>query len=573
MDSNSSNGNTDASVDNSQRDKNSSNSSDHYVPKSEPSASSTTIPTSSPASPTIVPLVTSPPNEQSLTSAPVLTSSPPPTLQTTSSSNSTANNSNNLTTTTVATHKTQAAFVNKLYTMVEDQSIQHLISWAPSGDVFSVSNPTEFSKTVLPQYFKHNNWQSFVRQLNMYGFHKVNDMFHANPTSESQAWEFKHPEFRRGQLAALQNIKRKSSKHQSIPMNSVKGGLSGADPGMGLPLDINADMRDERIECLTNQMSDITERMRQMNENFSLLYAETVSCRMQQSKHEKVITDIANFLSSTFREENSNDPRSLKRKFDLDCIQAEVAKFGQNDVPPSSYPMMQYHPSNYPREGIHQARSMSTPQPMTGVEPSSSYHHSQMSDVDYRPSSFQDSRSSKISSHSPLSMLPDIPFSHYRSSSSYIRHRSLEPVTNPGLNRTLSTDASYRSSKPPTNSHHPQSSSQYVHHSPHRSSTLPTLTQSVNSSNRRASHPNTSLSFGSDSNLLNPPENNRYEKDDDPSSKSQRVPLSSSPPSTSYTNSENPIVANSTTTRQRSPPLPDPPDNDVEYNNKRCKRN
>ncbi|RIB13911.1 hypothetical protein C2G38_1696263 [Gigaspora rosea] len=183
--------------------------------------------------------------------------------------------------------------------------------------------------------------------------------------------------------------------------------------------------------------------------------------------------------------------------------------------------MMQYHPSNYPREGIHQARSMSTPQPMTGVEPSSSYHPSQMSDVDYRPSSFPDSRSSKIS---PLSMLPDIPFSHYRSSSSYIRHRSLEPVTNPGLNRTLSTDASYRSSKPPTNSHHPQSSSQ-------------------------------------------------YEKDDDSSSKSQRVPLSSSPPSTSYTNSENPIVANSTTTRQRSPPLPDPPDNDVEYNNKRCKRN
>ncbi|CAG8745212.1 8228_t:CDS:2 [Cetraspora pellucida] len=537
MDSTNSDANTDASVDNSQRDKNSS-ASEHCVPKSEPSASSTTLPTS-PASPTITPLVTSPQNEQSLISAPVLTSSPPSTLQ----SNSTTNN---LTTTT---HKTQAAFVNKLYTMVEDQSIQHLISWAPSGDVFSVSNPTEFSKTVLPQYFKHNNWQSFVRQLNM------NDMFHANPTSESQAWEFKHPEFRRGQLAALQNIKRKSSKHHSIPINPGKGGLPGADPG--LPLDITADaMRDERIECLTNQMSDIAERMRQMNENFSLLYAETVSCRMQQSKHEKVITDIANFLSSTFRE--------------VDCIQAEIAKFGQHDVPPTSYPsMMPYHPSNYHREGIHQGRSMSTPQPMVGVESSSPYHPSQVSDVDYRSSSFSDShRSSKIPSQSPLSILPEIPFSPFRSGPSYIRHRSLEPAN---LSRTLSPDASYRPSKPPTNSHNPQSSSQYVLHTPHRSSTLPTLTQPVNSSNRRASHPNTSLSFGSDSNLLNPPENNRYEKDDD-TAKSQRIPLSSSPPSTSYTNSENPVVANSTT-RQRSPPLPDPPDNDVEYNNKRCKRN
>ncbi|KAI8150351.1 HSF-type DNA-binding-domain-containing protein [Fennellomyces sp. T-0311] len=50
--------------------------------------------------------------------------------------------------------------------MLEDSSIRHLISWSESGDLFSVTNPTAFSRTVLPQYFKHNNWQSFVRQLN-----------------------------------------------------------------------------------------------------------------------------------------------------------------------------------------------------------------------------------------------------------------------------------------------------------------------------------------------------------------------------------------------------------------------
>lgn len=50
--------------------------------------------------------------------------------------------------------------------MVDDESTQELITWAGSGDQFTVFNNTEFSRIVLPRYFKHCNWSSFVRQLN-----------------------------------------------------------------------------------------------------------------------------------------------------------------------------------------------------------------------------------------------------------------------------------------------------------------------------------------------------------------------------------------------------------------------
>ncbi|KAL0136567.1 HSF-type DNA-binding-domain-containing protein [Mucor lusitanicus] len=59
--------------------------------------------------------------------------------------------------------------------MVDDDETKDLITWTGAGDQFTVFNNVDFSRTVLPRYFKHCNWSSFVRQLNMYDFHKINE--------------------------------------------------------------------------------------------------------------------------------------------------------------------------------------------------------------------------------------------------------------------------------------------------------------------------------------------------------------------------------------------------------------
>ncbi|KAF9203670.1 hypothetical protein BGZ49_006162 [Haplosporangium sp. Z 27] len=116
--------------------------------------------------------------------------------------------------------KVRSMFVDKLYRMVEDQSIQHLISWAKEGDMFYVYNCIKLSDDVLPKFFKHNNWQSFVRQLNMYGFHKKESTLNRkNP--ETQRWQFYHPHFQRDHPHLRKSIKRKSARNTiSAPSTS-----------------------------------------------------------------------------------------------------------------------------------------------------------------------------------------------------------------------------------------------------------------------------------------------------------------------------------------------------------------
>ncbi|MCI12458.1 heat-shock protein, partial [Trifolium medium] len=59
-------------------------------------------------------------------------------------------------------------FLTKTFDVVEDPSTDSIVSWSGARNSFVVWDLHKFSTTILPRYFKHSNFSSFVRQLNTY---------------------------------------------------------------------------------------------------------------------------------------------------------------------------------------------------------------------------------------------------------------------------------------------------------------------------------------------------------------------------------------------------------------------
>jgi hypothetical protein len=137
-----------------------------------------------------------------------------------------------------------------------------IASFSNDGLTFDVKEPKKFQDDFIPKYFKHNNFSSFVRQLNFYGFHKVKSdpllIEKAETSEESKYWKFHHEKFQRGRPDLLNEIRKSNrtevaEKHEVDALKEEIADLNDYIVGMTRDLD---DLKDLVGSLLQGQQAN-----------------------------------------------------------------------------------------------------------------------------------------------------------------------------------------------------------------------------------------------------------------------------------------------------------------------------
>ncbi|KAF2181778.1 hypothetical protein K469DRAFT_691853 [Zopfia rhizophila CBS 207.26] len=221
-------------------------------------------------------------------------------------------------------------FVQKLSSFLDEKNNTNLIRWSDDGNSFIVLDEDEFARTLIPELFKHNNYASFVRQLNMYGFHKkVGLSDNSMKASEQKAKapsEYFNKYFKRGRPELLwliqkpknpgSNPKRKrdddgkqgdSDDERKYVADAGGGGAYGED-GVAvrgiqdmamIPRTEYNSLRSE-VRALQQQQKIISNVLNQIRQQNDQLYRQATAFQTLHDRHENSINAILTFLATFY---------------------------------------------------------------------------------------------------------------------------------------------------------------------------------------------------------------------------------------------------------------------------------
>lgn len=129
-------------------------------------------------------------------------------------------------------------FPATMHAILCDPALKDVIAWQPHGRSWRIINPRELEIRVLPKYFEHNKFSSFIRQTNGWGFRRL--------TKGQDRHSYYNENFLRGLPHLCKKMKRVGSASKVTHDSSCEPDLYEIDRLHPLPK--SSDFVDESIK-------------------------------------------------------------------------------------------------------------------------------------------------------------------------------------------------------------------------------------------------------------------------------------------------------------------------------------
>lgn len=224
---------------------------------------------------------------------------------------STASHVSNANTASIQSKGTLPAFLSKLYGMVTSPDTDPWVYWNVEGTSFIIPNSQTLAEHVLGRHFKHNRFASFVRQLNMYGFHKVPHLNHGVLLDDGlpEVWEFTNEHFRRDEPEAMRLIVRKKGEAEKA-RSAAKHQSPSISNNVGDPNDL-AIVRAE-IQTIARRQQLIREELNRMSASTEKLWECALESKLQHQQQQGKIDKMIKFLSEVFMKRSTEIPHKTR---------------------------------------------------------------------------------------------------------------------------------------------------------------------------------------------------------------------------------------------------------------------
>ena len=181
------------------------------------------------------------------------------------------------------------SFLSKLHDILSDTIYNEIIHWDADGKRIIIADVIELSNLILPKFYKHHNYSSFVRQLNLYGFHKSKGIIKSGEGYEHESF---CKESTKDEITQMN----RTNKKMKILLNYIKSNQKDDSNENDFPTNGNEDdvlkyLYEKNEENVQNSLL-LKKEMEELRKENTLLNEEIAMFKSVLNSHKLILEKI-----------------------------------------------------------------------------------------------------------------------------------------------------------------------------------------------------------------------------------------------------------------------------------------